>query len=205
MAGQQYSFLDRTGLARVWARCKEVFSQVGHKHSASDITSGTLPVSRGGTGNATGNAATATKLQTARVMITDLTSDKEEAFDGTSGISPGVYGVLPIEHGGTGGSTVREAQMQLHFGARIQSDVDVEGDVDYNDIWSMGIYDVYGHVNGPLDRSTDYWCSLICLPINNSASYVTQVAIPIVDHSIFLRIKNGSSFGVWYRMAEEQA
>jgi len=39
-----------------------------HQHSTDDITSGTLPIARGGTGNTTGNAATATKLQTARTI-----------------------------------------------------------------------------------------------------------------------------------------
>ena len=39
-----------------------------HQHSTDDITSGTLPIANGGTGNTTGNAATATKLQTARTI-----------------------------------------------------------------------------------------------------------------------------------------
>jgi hypothetical protein len=37
-----------------------------HNHDAGNISAGILPVARGGTGNGTGNAATATKLQTGR-------------------------------------------------------------------------------------------------------------------------------------------
>ncbi len=43
-------------------------ANASHNHAASNITSGTLPIARGGTGNTTGNAATATKLQTARTI-----------------------------------------------------------------------------------------------------------------------------------------
>ena len=43
-------------------------ANTSHNHAASNITSGTLPIARGGTGNTTGNAATATKLQTARTI-----------------------------------------------------------------------------------------------------------------------------------------
>ena len=37
--------------------CTSSFSLLGHKHSANDITSGTLPISRGGTGGTTSTAA----------------------------------------------------------------------------------------------------------------------------------------------------
>ncbi len=43
-------------------------ANASHNHAASNITSGTLPIARGGTGNTTGNAATATKLKTARTI-----------------------------------------------------------------------------------------------------------------------------------------
>jgi hypothetical protein len=46
--------LNLTGLGYFWAQIKSwalgVFSLLGHKHSASDITSGTLAITRGGTG-----------------------------------------------------------------------------------------------------------------------------------------------------------
>lgn len=58
-----------------------------HGHPVADIT-GVLPVAKGGTGNATGNAATATKLQTPRTIKVagDLTSPAT-SFDGSGNIT----------------------------------------------------------------------------------------------------------------------
>ncbi len=74
-----------------------------HKHGAGDIDSGTLPVDRGGTGNTTGNAATATKLQTARTITLSSDVTGSASFDGSanktitatlknSGVTAGTYG-----------------------------------------------------------------------------------------------------------------
>jgi len=43
-------------------------ANIEHEHSTDDMTSGILPITRGGTGNTTGNAATATKLKTVRTV-----------------------------------------------------------------------------------------------------------------------------------------
>lgn len=58
-----------------------------HGHPVADIT-GVLPVAKGGTGNATSNAATATKLQTTRTFTVtgDLTSPAT-SFDGTGNVT----------------------------------------------------------------------------------------------------------------------
>lgn len=45
--------LNETGISYLWNKIKSNFSPISHAHSTSDITSGTLPASRGGTGNAT--------------------------------------------------------------------------------------------------------------------------------------------------------
>ena len=92
---------------------------------------GVLPVANGGTGSSTekylkltggsisgdltvegnlncnlsGNSDTATKLATARTIRTNLASTSTASFDGTSNITPGVIGVLPVANGGTGSST----------------------------------------------------------------------------------------------------
>ena len=52
--------------------------------------------------NKTANAVSATKLQTARSVQTNLASGTAVNFDGTANIQPGVTGVLPVAHGGTG-------------------------------------------------------------------------------------------------------
>lgn len=51
--------LTGTGLSYLWGKLKAAFSAIGHKHSAADVTSGTLPVANGGTGAATAAEALA--------------------------------------------------------------------------------------------------------------------------------------------------
>lgn len=51
--------LTGSALTYLWAKLKEAFAAVGHKHDASDITSGTLPIANGGTGAATAAEALA--------------------------------------------------------------------------------------------------------------------------------------------------
>lgn len=77
-----------------------------HSHAATNITSGTLAIARGGTGNTTGLAASATKLATARTVRTNLASTGTASFNGTVNIAPGVTGTLPVANGGTGLTTL---------------------------------------------------------------------------------------------------
>lgn len=67
-------------------------------------------------GTLTGNSSSATKLQTARTIQTDLASESAPNFDGTVNITPGVKGILPITHGGTGASTKETARDNLGLG-----------------------------------------------------------------------------------------
>lgn len=53
----------------------------------------------------TGNAATATKLATARTIQTNLASTSSASFDGSANITPGITGTLGIANGGTGNSS----------------------------------------------------------------------------------------------------
>lgn len=69
-------------------------------------TSATSLWSIGGfSGSLSGNASSATKLQTARTIRTNLASTSTASFDGTANITPGVTGVLPTGNGGTGSSS----------------------------------------------------------------------------------------------------
>lgn len=67
---------------------------------------GIRSIATGGTGNATGNAPSAIKLQTARTIQTNLASTSTAGFDGTANVTPGVTGVLPVANGGTGATTL---------------------------------------------------------------------------------------------------
>lgn len=49
-----------------------------------------------------GNAGSATKLATARTIQTNLASTSAASFNGTTNITPGVTGTLPVGNGGTG-------------------------------------------------------------------------------------------------------
>jgi len=55
VAGTKY--LNATGLTYLWSKLKGAFAPLLHQHSAADITSGTLPITQGGTGGATASAA----------------------------------------------------------------------------------------------------------------------------------------------------
>lgn len=75
-----------------------------------------IPVSRGGTGNTTGRAASATQLATARTIRTNLASTTAAPFNGLASITPGVTGTLPIANGGTGAATAAGARNALGLG-----------------------------------------------------------------------------------------
>lgn len=47
------SYLDNSGVSYLWSKIKAAFAPKSHSHAAGDITSGTLPVARGGTGATT--------------------------------------------------------------------------------------------------------------------------------------------------------
>ena len=86
--------------------------------------------------NVSGNAATATKLATARTIRTNLASTSTASFDGGANITPGVTGTLPIANGGTGAttaSTARDnlgAQSKVLYGNSAPSDsIGTNGDV----------------------------------------------------------------------------
>lgn len=54
----------------------------------------------------TGNAGTATKLQTARTIQVNLASNSASSFNGSANITPGVTGILPQANGGTGATSI---------------------------------------------------------------------------------------------------
>lgn len=64
-------------------------------------------------GSLSGNAATATKLATARTIRTNLASTSAASFDGSGNITPGITGTLPITNGGTGATTASTARDNL--------------------------------------------------------------------------------------------
>ena len=77
------------------------------KYTPLEPTSGTLQSHEYFTFlNNTSNAASATKLQTARTIRTNLGSTSTASFDGTANITTGITGTLPVSHGGTGATSI---------------------------------------------------------------------------------------------------
>jgi hypothetical protein len=63
------------------------YAAATHSHAATDISSGVLPIARGGTGNSTGKAATATKLATARTITLAGAVSGSASFDGSANVT----------------------------------------------------------------------------------------------------------------------
>ncbi len=74
----------------------------GTNTTLTSIVAGDVPLLNQST---TGNAATATSLQTARNIQTNLASTSAVSFNGTADATPGVTGVLGVANGGTGNSS----------------------------------------------------------------------------------------------------
>lgn len=60
-----------------------------------------------------GAASSATKLETGRNITTNLESETGASFNGTAAVKPGVTGILPVKHGGTGASDAATARSIL--------------------------------------------------------------------------------------------
>ena len=60
--------------------------------------------------NLSGNATTATTLQTGRNIQTNLASTSAASFNGSANVTPGVTGTLPVANGGTGQTSVANIQ-----------------------------------------------------------------------------------------------
>ena len=80
-----------------------------HNHSASNITSGTLPVSRGGTG-ITSNPSLLVNLGSTSAASVFAASPR-----------PGVTGTLSVAHGGTGATTALAANYNIFNSALTQN------------------------------------------------------------------------------------
>ena len=86
-----------------------------------------------GKADKTGNIATATKLQTARTIRTNLASTSTASFDGTANVTPGVTGTLPIANGGTGNTTGNAATAtKLQTARTISLSNDVTGSITFD-------------------------------------------------------------------------
>ncbi len=102
----------------------ETFPPSPHIHDATQITSGVLPLARGGLGNGVGQAQTALKLVTARTISITGAGTASVSFDGSGNVSlPLVVnasdiqtGILPLARGGTGANNAATARSNIGAG-----------------------------------------------------------------------------------------
>lgn len=90
-----------------------------HKHDAGDITTGTLPASRGGTGNTTLNAS-------ANAMINSLTTGVDTPTDGD-------YIITQYVGGGTTTTTYHRRKMSALW-EYIKSKLDAYSGFNWNEV-----------------------------------------------------------------------
>ena len=150
--------VDDTGTRTVYVSSPEAWragigaAASSHNHSASDITSGTLPITRGGTGATTASGA--------------LTNLGAAAFSHNHSASDITSGTLPIERGGTGATAKTAAFKNLAGWTKIAS---VSGENSatiklsgYNEILVVGWY------------STSYLGSVL-IPVANLSTTQKEV------------------------------
>ena len=138
--------LNGTRLTYLWGKIKAKFAAVTHSHAASDITSGTLatdripslstdkltsgtlPVARGGTGSVThiSNAVLTGNVTGAVKNV----STKSGALYATATNGAAKFDTLPIAQGGTGATTAADAVANIVDGQDIEpASVAATGDV----------------------------------------------------------------------------
>ena len=109
-------------------------ANTSHTHSASNITSGTLPPIRGGTG-----------LSSNPSILVNLASTRVATLF-SSAPRPGVSGVLPLANGGTGVTSLSALKSALGI-----------SDTSGGNVWIQSGSSSYGAWNLSTDKSTIYF------------------------------------------------
>ena len=105
------SYLDNAGVTRLATDLKAKLALKDHEHAAADVTSGTLPVERGGTGKAT-HTANAVLTGNGTGAVGNLATASGALF-ATAANGAAQFGTLPVAQGGTGATTAANARTNL--------------------------------------------------------------------------------------------
>ena len=146
----------------------------------------------------TGNAATATKLATARTIRTNLASTSTASFDGSGNITPGVTGTLPIANGGTGKTTKNEAYTNLiHQGDLSNATTNLKRGMYSYGTSASNTPGSYGCVYNVIANNISEG---VAIGGSTSGSWVWQVAFDTSQTSPYIRNSvNAAAFNSWRR------
>lgn len=143
-------YLSPDGLRKLFSKMKAAFSEKNHNHQLSDL-SGTVPVSKGGTG-ATAAAQARTNLGVTPANIGAApASHTHDAGNIASGL-------IPIVRGGTGGSTPAAARQNLGITPENIGALPASGGTMTDSIWFEGntVGLVWETANGTVFRLRPY-------------------------------------------------
>ncbi len=143
------------------------------------------------------------KWETARTFITALNSESSASVDGSANVTMGVYGTLPVSHGGTGqtsianiqagkdadGNTITSKYVSIYNSNNIGS----SADVTVNDLAKQGsaVGMIYAAIDNPFSKAgwVHVWSQAWNKTVNTS--WVSQIALGVDE-----------SDGMWYRTKE---
>lgn len=163
--------LDLAGIiTRVCTDLKLRFAAIIHNHSASDITSGTLPLERGGTGK---SASSAYNLLNS--LFFDATEDDGALYLNDS--SDLQVGTLPINRGGTGATGASVARSNLGAQETLVSGTNIK---TINNESLLGS----GNINISGGGSTTTWYGTCSTTASTAAKVVTCENFSLVKGAI---------------------
>lgn len=139
-------------------------AKASHSHAAGDITSGVLPVTRGGTG-----------LTAAPSVLINLNSTSAVSILSASP-RPGVTGTLPVARGGTGVTTLDALKTALGFNGTFKKQVttkSVNVTGSYNDPKNENASGIYSATIGTITANIpDYY--IACYQLVTVAGNLTM-------------------------------
>ncbi len=162
-------------------------------------------------GDITGNAASATKLATARDIRTNLSTTAATRFDGSADINPGVYGTLPLAYGGTGATTAENARKNLGVFSYFKRSETVNLDnLKEPGVYTISNEDNYGAeveiINAPKGVYNNYGPPLIVFdPSQYDHTFIQQILIVADGANIYFRFMDGDYWREWYKLGMTRA
>lgn len=164
---------------------------IGNRKKVSIDTAGKITAEGGFSGALTGNASTATKLQTARTVRTNLGSESAPSFDGSANLTPGVSGTLPVAHGGTGNTTGTATYLNANA---------MPANADFNSYTTPGFY--YCNANATVGTMSNRPTGNAFFMIVGKHAGVSQTVFEYMTTGFKIYHRNCyiGSWGAWVRV-----